>query len=121
MAEGARRLCESAHHLNGVLAMNRKEISLKRFIFLSYGFETHTPEIMNAWKKWFESIKDNIVEMGHFPRGREISRAGVTELPLGPNSITGFVIVEAASFEDAERMAQSNPFISSIRLYEVRG
>jgi hypothetical protein len=43
------------------------------------------------------------------------------DLPLGPDSITGFVIVEAASFEDAERMAQSNPYISSIRLYELSG
>ena len=40
--------------------------------------------------------------MGHFPRGREISKAGVTDLPLGPDAITVFVIVEAESFEDAE-------------------
>lgn len=96
------------------------EITLKKFVFLTYGFETPTAQIMGAWKKWFASIKENVVEMGHFPRGREISKAGVTDLPLGPNSITGFVIVEAVSFEDAERMAQSNPYISSIRLYEVK-
>lgn len=93
---------------------------MKKFVFLTYGFETPTPEIMNAWKKWLESIKDNIVEMGHFPRGREISKNGVADLPLGPDSITGFVIVEAASFEEAGRMAESNPFISSIRIYEVK-
>lgn len=93
---------------------------MKKFVFLTYGFETPTPEIMDAWKKWFESIKNSVVEMGHFPSGREISKDGVTDLPLGPDSITGFVIVEAASFEDAEGMAQSNPFISSIRLYEVK-
>jgi hypothetical protein len=74
---------------------------------------------MDAWGKWFESIKENVVERGHFPRGREISKAGVTDLPLGPDSITGLVIIEAVSFEDAERMAQSNPYISSIRLYEM--
>jgi hypothetical protein len=75
---------------------------------------------MNAWGKWFESIKENVIERGHFPRGREISENGVLELPHGPDSITGFMIVEAASFEDAERMAQSNPYISSIRLYELK-
>jgi hypothetical protein len=96
-----------------------KEITLKKFVFLTYGFEKPTAEIMNAWGEWFESIKENVVERGHFPRGREISRASVTDLPLGPDSITGLVIVEAASFEDAERMAQSNPYISSIRLYEM--
>jgi hypothetical protein len=92
---------------------------LKRFVFLTYGFEKPTAETMDAWGKWFESIKGNVVEKGRFPRGREISRAGVTDLPLGPDSITGLVIGEAASFEDAERMARSNPYISSIRLYEM--
>jgi hypothetical protein len=99
----------------------RKEITLKKFVFLTYGFETPTSEIMDAWGKWFESIKEMVVERGHFTRGREISKTGVMDLPLGPDSITGFVIVEAASFEDAERMAQSNPYISSIRLYELSG
>lgn len=93
---------------------------MKKFVFLTYGFKTPTPEIMSAWKKWFESINDNVVEMGHFPRGREISKNGVTDLPLGPDSITGFIIVEATSLEEAERMAESNPYISSIRIYEVQ-
>jgi hypothetical protein len=30
------------------------------------------------------------------------------------------MIVNAASLDDAEKMAQGNPFISSIRVYEVR-
>lgn len=92
---------------------------MKKFLFLSYGFQKPTPEIMQAWGEWFETFKDNIVEKGHLPRGREISKAGAKDLPLGSESITGFVIVEAESFEDAEKMAQSNPFISSIRFYEV--
>ena len=92
---------------------------MKKFVFLSYGFEPPTPEIMVAWGKWFESIKENIIDMGHFPGGREISKAGTKDLPLGPDSITGFVIVSADSLDDAEKMAQSNPYISSIRLYEV--
>jgi hypothetical protein len=40
-------------------------------------------------------------------------------LPLGPESITGFTILSADSLEAAEKMAQSNPYISSIRVYEV--
>ena len=93
---------------------------MKKFVLLHYGFEKPTPEIMAAWGKWFESIKDRIVDMGgHFSSGREISKAGTRDLPLGPESITGFTIVSASSLEDAEKMAQSNPFISSIRVYEV--
>lgn len=94
---------------------------MKKFVLLHYGFERPTPEIMTAWGKWFESMKDRIVDMGgHFSSGREISKAGTRDLPLGLESITGFTIVSAESLDDAERIAQSNPFISSIRVYEVR-
>ncbi len=92
---------------------------MKKFVFLTYGFEPPTPEIMAKWGKWFESIKDNIVDMGHLGGGREISKAGTKDLPLGLDSITGFMIISAESLDDAEEMAQSNPFISSIRVYEL--
>lgn len=58
--------------------------------------------------------------MGGFGAGREISRSGTSNLPLGPDSITGFTMVNATSIDDAEKLAQGNPFISSIRIYEVR-
>ena len=92
---------------------------MKKFVFLTYGFEKPTPEIMAAWGKWFESIKDNIIDKAHLSGGREISKAGTKELPLGLESITGFMIMSADSLDDAEKMAQSNPYISSIRVYEV--
>jgi hypothetical protein len=57
---------------------------------------------------------------GRFGNGREISKGGTKSLPLGPDSITGFTIVNAASLDDAEKMAEGNPYISSIRVYEVR-
>ena len=99
---------------------NNEERTVKKFLLLHYGFEKPTPEIMAAWGKWFASMKDNIIDMGgHFSGGREISKAGAKDLPLGLESITGFTIVSANSLDDAEKMAQSNPYISSIRVYEV--
>jgi hypothetical protein len=93
---------------------------MKKFVLLHYGFEKPTPEIMAAWGKWFESMKDRIIDMGgHFSGGREISKAGTKDLPLGLESITGFTIVSADSIDDAEKIAQSNPYLSSIRIYEV--
>lgn len=93
---------------------------MKKFIFLHYGFEKPTPEIMAGWGKWFESIKNHMIDMGsRFGAGREVSRAGTRELPLGLESITGFTIVSAESLDDAEKMAQGNPYISSIRVYEL--
>jgi hypothetical protein len=94
---------------------------MKKFLMLHYGFKKPTPEIMEAWGTWFESIKEKIVDRGgHFMRGVEISSQGVVDLPLGAESITGFTIVGAESLEEAQKMAESNPFISSIRVYEVR-
>ena len=29
---------------------------MKKFMFLHFGFEKPTPEIMADWNKWFESI-----------------------------------------------------------------
>ena len=93
---------------------------MKKFVLLQYGFEKPTPEIMAAWGKWLEQMKDNIVDMaGPFAGGREISKAGTRELPLGRESITGFTVVRAGSLDEAEKMAQSNPYISSVRIYEV--
>lgn len=92
---------------------------MKKFVFLTYGFVPPTPEIMEAWGKWMASIKDSIVEMGHLSGGREISRDGTEDLPMGLESITGFMIVNAASHEDALRMAENNPYITSIRVYEL--
>jgi hypothetical protein len=93
---------------------------VKKFVLLHYGFEKPTPEIMAAWGKWFETTKPHMVDMGGFGSGREISKSGTKDLPLGPDSITGFTIVNAASLDDAEKMTLSNPFISSIRVYEVK-
>lgn len=93
---------------------------MKRFMFLHFGFEKPTPEIMNAWKTWFESISDIQVDQGGFSGGREISKNGTRELPWDTESITGYNIIEAESLDAAEKLGQSNPFISSIRIYEMR-
>ena len=93
---------------------------MKKFMFLHYGFERPTPEIMAAWGEWFESIADKIVDQGgHFSGGREISSAGTKDLPLGLDSITGYTIINAESLDEAEKLARNNPYIASIRVYEM--
>ena len=89
-------------------------------MFLMFGFEKPTPEIMDAWGKWFDTIADNTVDQGGFHGGaREISHAGTKELPMGMESITGYTIINAENLDEAEQLAQSNPYIASIRLYEI--
>ncbi len=93
---------------------------MKRFMLLHFGFEKPTPEIMAAWGKWFESVADKTVDQGGFHGGaREISNSGSTDLPMGMESITGYSIISAESLADAEMIANENPFIASIRVYEI--
>ena len=93
---------------------------MKRFMLLHFGFEKPTTEIMAAWGKWFEAVADKTVDQGGFLGGREISHNGTSDLPLATDSITGYSIIEAASLEEAEGIARDNPFIASIRVYEIR-
>ncbi|MBI3525937.1 MAG: hypothetical protein HY066_15700 [Betaproteobacteria bacterium] len=93
---------------------------MKNFMLLHFGFVKPTPEIMGAWKAWFESISDKQIEQGHFSGGQEISKNGTKDLPWNMESITGYNIIKAESLDAAVKLAQSNPFIASIRVYELR-
>jgi hypothetical protein len=93
---------------------------MKKFMFLHFGFEKPTPEIMEAWKAWLGSISDVQLDQGGFAGGREIARSETRDLPWNMESITGYNIIEAESLDAAERLARTNPFIASIRIYEVR-
>lgn len=93
---------------------------MKKFMFLHFGFEKPTSEIMAAWNKWFELVADKTVENGGFHGGaREISHRGTKDLPMGMESITGYSIINAESLDQAEKIAQDNPFVASIRVYEI--
>lgn len=89
-------------------------------MLLHFGFEKPKPEIMEAWRKWFQSVADKTVDNGGFHGGaREISKSGTRDLPMGMDSITGFSIINADSLEEAEKIAAENPYIASIRVYEI--
>lgn len=93
---------------------------MKKFLLLHYGFEKPTEQIMKAWGEWFESIADINVDQGGFAAGREITSAGTQDLPWGMDSITGYNIIKAEDLDEAEKIARDNPFIASIRVYEIR-
>jgi hypothetical protein len=93
---------------------------MKKFMLLHVGFENPSPEIMEAWGKWFQSIANKQIEQGGLMNGREISKSGTRDLPMDTEAITGYNIIEAETRDDAEKLAETNPFISSIRIYELR-
>ena len=93
---------------------------MKKFVIFHYGFEIPTQEIMDAWGKWFASIGDKIVDPGSpLGSGREISRSGTKELPMGMESLTGYTVINADSIDEAEKIAKSCPMITSVRVYEA--
>jgi hypothetical protein len=93
---------------------------MKKFMFLHVGFEKPTPEIMAAWNTWFALIADKQIDQGGFGAGRELSKSGIRDLPWDMESITSYNILELESFAQAEEIARSNPFIASLRIYELR-
>jgi hypothetical protein len=92
---------------------------MKKFIFLSYGYKTPTPEIMGAWGKWFASIAERIVEQEGLGSGREISHDGTKELSRDTGAATGYIIFNAESVEEAEEIAKGCPIISSNVIQEI--
>ena len=93
---------------------------MKKFVLLHYGFEKPTPEVVKAWGTWFDSIADRTVDNLGFGGGREISASGTQDLPWGPESMTGCSIIEAEDLDEAANIAQDNPYVASVRVYEVR-
>jgi len=93
---------------------------MKKFLFLHYGFEEPTAEIMAAWNKWFETVGNRMVDMGGLGDGLEISHEGRKDLPFGKDSLTGYNVITAENIDEAEKIAGTNPFIASIRVYELR-
>lgn len=93
---------------------------MKQFMILHVGFEMPTPQIMEKWNQWFEDTKDCTVDMGGFMSGKEITKEGRQDLPMDLSCLTGYSIIEASSLEEAEAIAAKNPFITAIRVYEIR-
>jgi hypothetical protein len=93
---------------------------MKRFLLLHIGFEKPTPQIMQAWQKWFESIAAITVEQGGFGAGLEVTASGSKELPWGADSITGYNVIKADNLQKAEHIASACPYVKSIRVYEIR-
>ncbi len=100
---------------------------MKKFIFLYVGFdplwtedESKTKEIKEAWGKWFASVGDKFIDSGNpFMPGKEVTPSGMSDLPHDKNAIVGYSILKADTKEEAIKIAQSCPMITSIRVYEA--
>ena len=98
-----------------------QEIRLKKFVLLHYGFEPPTQDIMNSWNNWFKTIEERLVETGSgFSAGIEVTESGTRDLEFDKDAITGYNVITAEDIEEAEKIAKTCPFITAIRVYEIR-
>tara|TARA_R110002096_G_scaffold436061_1_gene666632 strand:- start:16011 stop:16289 length:279 start_codon:yes stop_codon:yes gene_type:complete len=89
-------------------------------MFLTFGFEKPTPEVMGAWGSWFKSIGERIADQGGFWNGgQNISDSGTSALPFGPDSITGFLIFTAKDLAEASKLAKGCPVVANNQLFEI--
>ena len=93
---------------------------MAQFMLLHVGFEPPTPEIMTAWKEWFETTADCAVAHGGLMSGRLVDDSGVESLEMGLDAMTGYSIIEAENIDEAVTIAKSNPYITGVRVYQIR-
>jgi len=94
---------------------------MKRYMILHIGYQTPSADLTASWGTWLESLSGRMMDQGGFHGGaREITRAGSRDLPRDLDSITGYNIVMAESLEEAEEIASRNPFVTSVRVYEIK-
>ncbi|MBI3886439.1 MAG: hypothetical protein HY302_12030 [Opitutae bacterium] len=92
---------------------------MKKFLFLSYGYQKPTPKIMKAWGRWFASIADKIVAQEGLGTGRAITPAGTKKLSRDMGAATGYIIFKAKNLKEAESIAKGCPVIASNVVQEI--
>src|SRR3990172_169107 len=92
---------------------------MKKFVLLTVGFTPPTPEIMQSWGEWFKSIKDKIEDQVGLVKGKEITKNGITELPMDKDAVTGYLVINAENIDEAVEIAKRCPMITSTMVYEV--
>jgi hypothetical protein len=94
---------------------------MKQFLFLFIGFIPPTQEIMESWMQWMKSVEDKVADMGNgLGQGREITKNGTIELPMGLDAITAYMVFNAENIDEVEQIAKGCPMITSVKIYEVR-
>lgn len=93
---------------------------MKKFVLLYVGAVEPTQEVMDGWTKWFEVLRERVVDSGNpFGPGKEITKTGTKALPQDKEAISGYTIINAQSIEEVEKLAKDCPIITSIRVYEA--
>ena len=112
---------EVVEHVTGRGGPDKKGSIMKKFLVLTYGYTTPTPEVQQAWGDWFAAAGPHLADQGSpFSRGVQLTSDARTELSLDtPRPLTGYCILNAADLTDAESIVASMPIIDGVRIYEA--
>ena len=93
---------------------------MKNFVLVPVGFEKPNREVMAAWQRWFESIADHVVDSGNpFGAVRAVTKERVRELARDKNAITGYIIIRAKDMDEAVKLVERCPIVTSVRIHEA--
>ncbi len=97
-----------------------KMLLMKKFVLIYHGYETSTPEVLEAWRIWFQRRAVSFVDVGSsFGPGRQITNYRTVEMSLSSNPASGYSIVNAEHIDAAEQLLEGCPIIDSVSLYEA--
>jgi hypothetical protein len=94
---------------------------MKQFLLITIGFTQPTPEIMEEWMQWFQSIEDKMIDQVGLMDGIEVTKDGTKPLPMDQDAITGYLVINAESMDEAVEIAKRCPMITSTKVYEIMG
>ena len=70
--------------------------------------------------RWFKSIEDKITDQVGLGDGKEVTKKSIRDLPMDEDAITGYLVINAENLDEATRIAQNCPMVTSTKVYEVR-
>ena len=78
---------------------------MKKFVLLYHGRIERTPEVMDAWQRWFEKVGERFVDSGN-PLGSclEVTATGSHEISPDEGAATGYSIISAESRDEVDAM-----------------
>lgn len=107
---------------------------MKKFAFVYYGSlkpgdvsPEEMEKVMEAWKTWFGSMGDKVVDGGNpfGPDGMSVTASGSDSIPADMWPAKGYSIINADDMNAAVEMAKGCPMLGddpdgTVRVYEAR-
>ncbi|MGI9577230.1 MAG: YciI family protein [Microthrixaceae bacterium] len=92
---------------------------MAKFVYAYHGGSMpDTPEeqqkVMAAWGAWFATLGESLLDGGNpTAEARTVASDGSVTSDGGANPLTGYSLVDAASIDDAVKMAKSCPILEN--------